>query len=236
VLRVIESFPTESQHELRMSSESPRGGRGGGADTANFAKIDIKLEKSFVHIKNIKKKMISIFPYKFSKYQKYQTCMEKSLQIDIHNCSILFHDNQGMIGVRSGRNPTMRHMERTHGISIASLHEHFQRDHFLLIYEITAKMAADIHTKGFKNPLAWKRACMLTNLLEPDDLGSKDLYDLVQPSTDVDTTTRQVFQSRTDDVPNFPYTETPALPGEIYVKGLTSKLGFQHVPGSGPIL
>ena len=110
---------------------------------------------------------------------------------------LLFHDdNQGMIGVvRSGRNPTMRHMERTHGISIASLHEHFQRDHFVLIYEITAKMAADIHTKGFKNPLAWKRACMLINLLEPDDLGSKDLFDLVQPSTstDVDTTTRQVF-------------------------------------------
>ena len=73
---------------------------------------------------------------------------------------LLFHDdNEGMIGVvRSGRNPTMRHMERTHGISIASLHEHFQRDHFVLIYEITAKMAADIRTKGFKNPMAWKRA------------------------------------------------------------------------------
>ena len=36
---------------------------------------------------------------------------------------LLFHDdNQGMIGVvRSGRNPTMRHLERTHGISIASM-------------------------------------------------------------------------------------------------------------------
>ena len=40
----------------------------------------------------------------------------------------------------------MRHLERTHGISIASMHEHFQKDHFVLIYEITAKMAADIHT------------------------------------------------------------------------------------------
>ena len=150
---------------------------------------------------------------------------------------LLFHDdNQGMIGVvRSGRNPTMRHMERTHGISIASLHEHFKRDHFVLIYEITAKMAADIHTKGFKNPLAWKRACMLINLLEPDDLASKDLFDLVQPSTDVDTTTRQVFQSKTADVPNFPYTETPVLPPDVYVKGLTSKLGYQHVSGSDPI-
>ena len=67
---------------------------------------------------------------------------------------LLFHDdNQGMIGVvRSGRNPTMRHLERTHGISITSLHEHFSKGHFVLTYEITAKMAADIHTKGFTNP------------------------------------------------------------------------------------
>ena len=67
---------------------------------------------------------------------------------------LLFHDdNQGMIGVvRSGRNPTMRHLERTHGISITSLHEHFSKDHFVLMYEITAKMAADIHTKGFFKP------------------------------------------------------------------------------------
>ena len=35
----------------------------------------------------------------------------------------LFHDDkQGMIGVvRAGRNPTMRHLERSHGISITSL-------------------------------------------------------------------------------------------------------------------
>ena len=117
---------------------------------------------------------------------------------------LLFHDdNQGMIGVaRSGRNP-MRHLERTHGISITSLHEHFSKEHFVLMYEIMAKMAADIHTKGFTNPLAWKKACMLINLLDPEDLGSKQLADLVQPTTDVDITVRQVFKSRTDEVPNF---------------------------------
>ena len=67
-----------------------------------------------------------------------------------------------------------------HEISITSLHEHFSKDHFVLMYEITAKMAADIHTKGFTNPLAWKKACMLINLLDPEDLGSKQLADLVQ--------------------------------------------------------
>ena len=150
---------------------------------------------------------------------------------------LLFHDdNQGMIGVvRSGRNPTMRHLERTHGISIASMHEHFQKDHFVLIYEITAKMAADIHTKGFKNPMAWKKACMLINLLEPQDLQSKEVLDMLQPSTDVDMTTRQVFQSKTEDIPNFPYTETPILPKEVYRKGLTSKEKLQYLPGMDPI-
>ena len=77
---------------------------------------------------------------------------------------------------------------------------------------------------------------MLINLLEPDDLKSIELFDLVQPSTDVDTTTRQVFQSKTDDVPNFPYTETPVLPKEVYIEGMTSKLGYQHVSGNDPIL
>ena len=111
-----------------------------------------------------------------------------------------------MIGVvRSGRNQIMRHLERTHGISITSLHEHFGKKHFVLMYEITAKTAADIHTKGFRNPLAWKKACMLINFLESGDLGSKQLADLVAPTTDVDATVRQVFQSKTDVIPNFPY-------------------------------
>ena len=103
------------------------------------------------------------------------------------------------------------------------------------MYEITAKMAADIHTKALTNPLAWKKACMLINLLEPEDLGSKQLADLVQPTTDVDTTVRQVFQSRTDEVPNFPYTETPILPPEVYRKGLSSREKLQELPGMDPI-
>ena len=90
---------------------------------------------------------------------------------------LLFHDdNQGMIGVvRSGKNPTMRHLERTHGISITSMHEHFKDSNCVRMYEVTSKMAAVIHTKGFKNPPAWKRACMLINLLDPGDLCTKEL-------------------------------------------------------------
>ena len=151
---------------------------------------------------------------------------------------LLFHDdNQGMIGVvRSGRNPTMRHLERTHGIAITSPHEHFTRENYVLMYEVTSKMAADIHTKGFKNPLAWKRACMLINLLDPGDLSSKDLSDMVSPTTDVDTTVRQVFQTKINEVPNFPYTEIPILPPEVYQKGLSVKEQVRQLPGMDPIL
>ena len=63
----------------------------------------------------------------------------------------------------------------------------------------------------------------------------KQLADLVQPTTDVDTTVRQVFQSRTDEVPNFPYTETPMLPPEVYRKGLSSREKLQELPGMDPI-
>ena len=122
----------------------------------------------------------------------------------------------------------MRHLERTHGIYIMSLHEHFSEEHFALMYEITAKMAADIHTKGFKNPLAWKKACMLINLLASGDLGSKQFADLVAPTTDVDTTVRQVF-------PNFPHTETTILPPEVYRKGFSSREKVQELPGMDPI-
>ena len=127
-------------------------------------------------------------------------------------------------------------VRRTHGISITSMHEHFKKSNYVLMYEVTSKMAADIHTKGFKNPLAWKRACMLINLLDQGDLCSKELSDLVKPTTDVDTTVRQVFQSRTKDVPNFPYTETPILPPEVYQKGLSAKERVQQLPGMDPIL
>ena len=76
---------------------------------------------------------------------------------------------------------------------------------------------------------------MLINLLELQDVASKEVLDMLQPSTDVDMTTRQVFQSKTDDIPNFPHTEIPILPREVYRKGLTSKEKLQFLPGMDPI-
>ena len=60
--------------------------------------------------------------------------------------------------------------------------------------------------------------------------------DMVSPTTDVDTTVRQVFQTKTQEVPNFPYTEIPILPPEVYQKGLSGKEQVQQLPGMDPIL
>lgn len=91
-----------------------------------------------------------------------------------HDSKITFHDdNQGMIGVmRTGRNPTMRHLHRSHDISIVWMHQMFQQDYIDLAYEITARMAADIHTKDFSGAHQWRHACHLINIMPPEDLSS----------------------------------------------------------------
>ena len=60
---------------------------------------------------------------------------------------VFYDDNKAMIGVvRSGRNPTTRHLERSHGVCV----------------EVTDRMAADIHTKAFNDGRKWN-TCMLAD-------------------------------------------------------------------------
>ena len=68
-----------------------------------------------------------------------------------HKPGLLVHeDNQAMIRcVETGRNPTMRYLHRTHRVSVAWIHECFERKDMQLVYELTAKMCADIYTKAF---------------------------------------------------------------------------------------
>ena len=151
---------------------------------------------------------------------------------------IVFHDdNQGKIAIiRSGQNPTMRHLERTHGISIQWMHEIFQNDLIYLVYEVTSKMCADIHTKAFKDHMTWKRACMLINILSYDEISSDDVWSVMQPTHDISTGLDQQFRDRHAKIPTFPYTETPILPPDLYLPGMTSKEGLQEVPNVDPFV
>ena len=96
---------------------------------------------------------------------------------------VFYDDNQTMIGViRAGKNPTMRHLERTHGISIGWMHSIFQEGYVSLAYEVTAKMSADIHTKSFKDSVSWTHACQLINIFPPALIGSQETMDLMRPT------------------------------------------------------
>ena len=138
--------------------------------------------------------------------------------------------------IRSGQNPTMRHLERTHGISIQWMHEIFQNDLIYLVYEVTSKMCADIHTKAFKDHMTWKRACMLINILSYDEISSEDMWSIMQPTHDISTGLDQKYRERHVTIPTFPYTETPILPPDLYVAGMTSKEGLQEVPNVDPFV
>ena len=102
--------------------------------------------------------------------------------------ALLFHeDNQCMIVVvRSGRNPTMRYLKRTHRASVAWLHERFKEPDLQLVYELSAKMAADIYTKGFTDGQKWECVRGLINVFDPKILKDKGLLQAL-----IDTSTNQ---------------------------------------------
>ena len=143
-----------------------------------------------------------------------------------------------MIGVvRTGKNPPMRHLERTHGISVGWMHASFQEGYVSLAYDVTAKMAADIHTKSFKDSVSRTHACQLINSFPPDQIGSQDIMDLMRPthSQSTDEKGQQLYTFKSE-APCFPYTQTPILPQVLYRAGLPSKQGLQEHDSVDPIL
>ena len=93
-----------------------------------------------------------------------------------------FHeDNQAMIRVcETGKNPTMRHLGRTHGISIAWLHEILTlHGNIKLVYEQSHLMTADIYTKAFSDPARWEHALLLANVLSDKQIKDVKNYQTV---------------------------------------------------------
>ena len=138
----------------------------------------------------------------------------------------LCEDNQAMISVvRSGRNPTMRYLERTHGgVSVAWLHEIFQADHIALVFEITGKMAADIYTKGYDDARKWKSVTSLINIVTSEFLRSPQALELSRSTNDLSC--KRLPSVSEDGIPYFTHTQTPILPPELYVAGGPGKPGW----------
>jgi RNA:NAD 2'-phosphotransferase (TPT1/KptA family) len=86
--------------------------------------------------------------------------------------AIFKEDNEAAIRVMStGKNPTMRHMQRTHGLDLAWLCERFSRKEFTLEYCPTRSMCADIFTKGFTERSKWIAARKLIAHYTAQELG-----------------------------------------------------------------
>ena len=90
--------------------------------------------------------------------------------------AVLHEDNQPTKRIiEKQSNPTMRHLPRSHRISLKWLFEHLgsegvTRDPVDIIYTQSRCMAADIYTKGFSDPVKWANATRLINVLDPVDL------------------------------------------------------------------
>ena len=68
---------------------------------------------------------------------------------------------------KTGKNPTMRHLGRTHRVDVHWLHERFQGPSFISYKEDTKGMRADIFTKGFTDIEKWNWALYLVNHVDP---------------------------------------------------------------------
>ena len=73
----------------------------------------------------------------------------------------------------TGKNPTMRHIGRTHGICDAWLSERFKNKDFTMNICPTDYICADIFTKFFTNKDKWKHALSLIGHCDPQELWGK---------------------------------------------------------------
>ena len=64
----------------------------------------------------------------------------------------------------------MRHIGRTHGVSVSWLSERFAEGDYSLDYCDTDDEVADIYTKAFTDALKWKHAHELAGVIDPADI------------------------------------------------------------------
>ena len=87
---------------------------------------------------------------------------------------IFMEDNQATMRIlQTGRNPTLRHLGRTHRVDLAWLSEVFRNNKQVCIrYCVTSEMCADILTKAFTNPLRLTHACELICMVRRSHSGN----------------------------------------------------------------
>ena len=80
----------------------------------------------------------------------------------------LIEDNESTAAIiRTGRNPTMRHLLRTQGVSVAWLHDLYVKKAFGVVYSRTEAQCADVFTKTFRELPKWQQAIRLIGIGRP---------------------------------------------------------------------
>ena len=81
---------------------------------------------------------------------------------------IMFEDNQATLQIlKTGKNPTVRHLNRTHRVDLAWLAERFKEDpHIDMKYCVTSEQCADILTKAFTKLVKWAHACKVMGIVD----------------------------------------------------------------------
>ena len=64
----------------------------------------------------------------------------------------------------------MRHLSRTHRVSVQWMHEQYNSKNFTFAHESGEKMPPDIFTKMVSDRDKWKKARYLINAILPDEL------------------------------------------------------------------
>ena len=90
--------------------------------------------------------------------------------------------------IKSGKNPTMKHMNRTHGVQVRSLYDEFNKPRRNIQYIESAAQRADTLTKCFRDVPTWKHVCRLIGLIDsskilPPPQGMTETYTVPAPET-----------------------------------------------------
>ena len=92
----------------------------------------------------------------------WETILQRRVEL------LFWEDNTASIQILdSGRSPPLRHLGRTHGISLAWLHEQTTVDGITLSHCDSAFQLADIFTKPFDRVSDWQENQSRTDYLSP---------------------------------------------------------------------
>ncbi len=90
-------------------------------------------------------------------------------------------DNAAMLeAIRAGRNFTMRHLPRAHGVAIGRLHEQCSRNDARVSCIDSSMMTADIYTKPFNDRAKWGVLCQLLGITTLEQVSSSEMARLRQ--------------------------------------------------------